>query len=87
MLNEKSIKRLETSDFGKSYKGLRAGLEALTAQLEEINGALGNIELYFHEQKDLKRGEFVPFVMVGVVKSDSIIDGDKITVDWVEALS
>ncbi len=84
MLNKESIERLEHSEFGKSYKGLREGLEALTAQLEEINGGFGNIELYFHEQKDLKRGEFVPFVMIGVVKSDSIIDGDKITVDWAE---
>ena len=82
MLNEKSIERLERSDFGKSYKGLRNGLESLVDQLEEVEGELGNLELYFHKKEELKIGEFVPFVMIGVVSAESLINGDKITVDW-----
>jgi len=84
MLNEKSIKRLENSEFGKAYGGVRKALENLSKELENIGGALGSLALYFHEDEDLRIGEFVPFIMIGVVKSDSLIDGDEIAVDWVE---
>jgi len=84
MLNKESIDRLERSEFGKSYKGLRKGLESLVGQLEEVEGELGNLELYFHKKEELKIGEFVPFVMIGVVSAESLLNGDKITVDWAE---
>jgi len=84
MLNKKSIERLENSEFGKAYKDLRKGLESLVEQLEEVEGELGNLELYFHKKEELKIGEFVPFIMIGVVSSESLLNGDKITVDWMD---
>ena len=82
ILNEKSIKRLEKSEFGKAFPDIRKSLEFLAKQLKQIDGGFGHLALDFYELSDLKKGEFVPFIMVGVVSANSLLNGDRISLEW-----
>jgi len=80
-VKEEAIAILENGRFGKAFPDIRKTLTSLAEKMDEVEATLASLGLWYHEDEEIIRGELVPFIFIGLVSTDSLLDGEKVGVD------
>lgn len=56
----------------------------IAEKMEETGAGIGQARMDFYEKSELKKGTYVPCLIIAVVSSDSLLGGNDVALDWKE---
>lgn len=81
LLNKEARERFKDSPMSKAFPEIIDTMDRIAEMMESTKSDVGSIKMEFVPTEELKKGEYVPILVIAVVKADEFIAGNQLVVD------
>lgn len=87
LINKEARERFAASPMNRAFPEIIETMDQVAEMMESTKSAVGSINMEFVPTEEIKRGEYVPIIVIAVVKADEFINGNQLVVGTTMDLS